>query len=161
MTSLGIHLFQDGEDQEAASWLERARKLSPDAIEVLELEASLERDPKRKREVYEAILKKDPTHQVAKQNLALPLSPEPVRIQIGGVFPVKKLLLVLCSVLSVSTALLSQRVVAQVEQPPSCTQRCAEESVSCIDSCKAEGGSGESCTSTCRQKVAACIAACR
>lgn len=70
----------------------------------------------------------------------------------------KKLWFPLVCTLAFAAALLSRGASAQEE--PSCTQRCAEESVACISQCQADGGAATSCTTTtCRQKAAACIEA--
>ena len=60
-----------GEDAEAAQYLEKARKINPEGIEVLTLQAALEKRPGEKLRIYRKMLEIDPTNRVALDNLAL------------------------------------------------------------------------------------------
>jgi tetratricopeptide (TPR) repeat protein len=68
--SLGLVKYFIGEDVEAAQYLEKARKINPEGIEVLTLQAALEKRPDEKLRIYKKILELDPTNQVALHNLA-------------------------------------------------------------------------------------------
>jgi tetratricopeptide (TPR) repeat protein len=55
---------------EAAQCLEKARKINPDGIEVLTLQAALEKRPDEQLKIYKKMLQLDPTNRVALHNLA-------------------------------------------------------------------------------------------
>lgn len=87
MSLLGLVLSQFGDDDEARIWLERAKQIAPGTVEVLQLEAALELEWVRSRPLYEAILKLDPNHAVAKANLAMRGGPEPIYFRAKGAPP--------------------------------------------------------------------------
>lgn len=68
--SLGLVNLLIGEDEEAAHCLERARKINPEGIEVLTLQAALEKRPDEELKIYTRMLELDPTNRVALDNLA-------------------------------------------------------------------------------------------
>ena len=68
--SLGLVKYLIGEDAEAAQHLEKARKINPEGIEVLTLQAALEKRPDEKLKTYRKMLELDPTNRVALHNLA-------------------------------------------------------------------------------------------
>jgi tetratricopeptide (TPR) repeat protein len=68
--SLGLVRLLIGEDVEAAQCLEKARKINPDGIEVLTLQAALEKRPDEQLKIYKKMLQPDPTNRVALHNLA-------------------------------------------------------------------------------------------
>ena len=68
--SLGLVKYFIGEDVEAAQYLEKARKINPEGIEVLTLKAALEKRPDEKLRIYKKMLELDPTNPVALHNLA-------------------------------------------------------------------------------------------
>jgi tetratricopeptide (TPR) repeat protein len=68
--SLGLVKYLIGEDEEAARYLDRARKINPEGIEVLTLQAALEERPEEKLQIYRKMLAVDPANQVALENLA-------------------------------------------------------------------------------------------
>jgi len=70
LSSLGLVKYLIGEDAEAAQYLEKARKINPDGIEVLTLQAALEKRPDEKLRTYRKMLELDPTNRVALDNLA-------------------------------------------------------------------------------------------
>jgi tetratricopeptide (TPR) repeat protein len=70
LSSLGLVKYLIGEDEEAAQCLENARKINPEGIEVLTLQAALEKKPDEKLRIYRKMLELDPTNRVALDNLA-------------------------------------------------------------------------------------------
>ena len=67
---LGLVKLLIGEDAEAVQCLERARKINPDGIEVLTLQAALEKRRDEQLKIYKKMLEQDPTNRVALANLA-------------------------------------------------------------------------------------------
>ena len=68
--SLGLVKYLIGEDTEASECLEKARKINPEGLEVLTLQAALEKRPDEKVKIYRKMLQLDPTNRVALHNLA-------------------------------------------------------------------------------------------
>jgi tetratricopeptide (TPR) repeat protein len=68
--SLGLVKYLIGQDEEASRCLDRARKINPEGIEVLTLQAALEKQPDEKLKIYRKMLAVDPANQVALENLA-------------------------------------------------------------------------------------------
>jgi tetratricopeptide (TPR) repeat protein len=68
--SLGLVKYLIGGDTEAAQCLEKARKINPEGLEVLTLQAALEKRPDEKLKIYRKMLELDPTNRVALHNLA-------------------------------------------------------------------------------------------
>jgi tetratricopeptide (TPR) repeat protein len=68
--SLGLVKLLIGEDAEAVQCLERARRINPDGIEVLTLQAALEHRRDEQLKIYKKMLELDPNNRVALDNLA-------------------------------------------------------------------------------------------
>jgi len=70
LATLGLVKLLIGEDSEAAQYFEKARKINPEGLEVLTLQAALEKRPDEKLKTYRKMLELDPTNRVALHNLA-------------------------------------------------------------------------------------------
>ena len=70
LASLGLVKYLIGEDDEASQYLERARRINPEGLHVLTLQAALEKRPDEQVTLYRKMLQLDPTNRVALQNLA-------------------------------------------------------------------------------------------
>jgi hypothetical protein len=62
---LGWVRWLDGEDEQGREYLGRAKRLAPEHVEVLTLEAALATEPAAKLSLYRKVLSQDPTNRVA------------------------------------------------------------------------------------------------
>ena len=70
LASLGLVKYLIGEDAEASQCLEKARRINPEGLQVLTLQAAFEKRPDEQLKIYKKMLELDPTNRVALQNLA-------------------------------------------------------------------------------------------
>jgi tetratricopeptide (TPR) repeat protein len=69
VVDLGFVHWLCGEDDQARNCLSQAYRLAPGHVKALLLDAALESDPLKKRELYKKVLEKDPENQIAIANL--------------------------------------------------------------------------------------------
>ena len=69
LASLGLIKYLIGEDAEAFQCLEKARRISPEGLQVLTLQAAFEKRPEKQVKLYRKMLQLDPSNRVALQNL--------------------------------------------------------------------------------------------
>jgi tetratricopeptide (TPR) repeat protein len=70
LADLGLIKYLIGEDAEASECLEKAQRINPEGLQVLTLQAALEKRADERIKIYNKMLQVDPNNKVALHNLA-------------------------------------------------------------------------------------------
>src|SRR5437764_14272240 len=69
LAALGLVKYLIGEDVEALQYLQKAKRIRPNGLKVMTLQAALEKRPDEQFKIYQKMLEIDPTNRIALQNL--------------------------------------------------------------------------------------------